>query len=167
MVVRPRCRARVGCCQYYEAGYPKGCPASLFLRISASFFATTYRLARRISNRGNLQAPLSATQTWQFAALNFYTQFLADSRTRQFIASIMSPDIRKDVRLLCFCGYPQVFLQQPIDSHDESRTGEICKRPYPLRKLDSLLRSTFIRSSWRTRSLGFARAKSALFSPFG
>ena len=32
MVVRPRCRARVGCCQSYEAGYPKGCPASLVLR---------------------------------------------------------------------------------------------------------------------------------------
>ena len=31
MVVRPRCRARVGCCQSNGAGYPKGCPAPLVL----------------------------------------------------------------------------------------------------------------------------------------
>ena len=29
MVVRPRCRARVGCCQSNGAGYPIGCPAPL------------------------------------------------------------------------------------------------------------------------------------------
>ena len=90
-------------CQYYEPRYPKGCPASLFLRISASFFATTYRLARRISNRGNLQASLSATQTWQFAALNFYTQFLADS-----LAWFCSRKIHTvlALRVICLANYP-------------------------------------------------------------
>ena len=35
MVVRPRCRARVGCCQSNGAGYPKGCPAPLVFGIAA------------------------------------------------------------------------------------------------------------------------------------
>ena len=48
MVVRPRCRARVGCCQSNGAGYPKGCPAPLVLG---------YPLARQrweCTNKGRL-----------------------------------------------------------------------------------------------------------------
>ena len=43
MVVRPRCRARVGCCQSNGAGYPKGCPAPLVFGIAARTTAENVR----------------------------------------------------------------------------------------------------------------------------
>ena len=69
MVVRPRCRARVGCCQSNGAGYPRGCPAPLVLRVSAR---TTAGVSEPLLNC----KPTIHSADYPSASFGFYTQFL-------------------------------------------------------------------------------------------
>ena len=101
MVVRPRCRARVGCCQSNEPRCPKGCRGSLCMRMPARTTAGV------CPNKGCLGKLLIHFADCSSASFNFYSAFLGGRCLAQFIvASLMSPDVQKDVGALFVCGCP-------------------------------------------------------------
>ena len=90
MVVRPRCRARVGCCQSNEPRCPKGCRGSLCMRMPARTTAGVY------ANKGCFGKLLTHFVKLRFTSFNFNSLFLKLllCSELQFIASLMSPDVR-------------------------------------------------------------------------
>ena len=98
MVVRPRCRARVGCCQSNGAGYPKGCPAPLV------FGCPLARQRCECTNKGRLGKLLTHFADCSSASFNFYSAFLKLLRGSelQFIASLMRRKFRKKLAPLLF-----------------------------------------------------------------
>ena len=97
MVVRPRCRARVGCCQSNGAGYPKGCPAPLVFGIAARTTAVV------CPNKGCLGKLLTHFADCSSASFNFYSAFLGGRCLAQFIvASLMRRKFRKKLAPLLF-----------------------------------------------------------------
>ena len=80
-------------------------------------------------NKGCLGKLLTHFVKLCFTSFNFNSAFLGGRCLAQFIvASLMEPDIRKDVRLLLFWG---------VRSHDSGgirEQGVFWEAPYPLRK---------------------------------
>ena len=133
MVVRPRCRARVGCCQSNGAGYPKGCPAPLV------FGCPLARQRCECTNKGRLGKLLTHFADCSSASFNFYSAFLGGRCLAQFIvASLMSPDVQKDVGALFVCGCPLARQRGYV------RTRDVWGSSLPTSRTARPLRSTLI-----------------------
>ena len=97
MVVRPRCRARVGCCQSNGPRCPKGCRGSLCMRMPARTTAGV------CPNKGCLGKLLTHFADCSSASFNFYSAFLGGRCLAQFIvASLMRRKFRKKLAPLLF-----------------------------------------------------------------
>ena len=139
MVVRPRCRARVGCCQSNEPRCPNGCRGSLCMRISARTTAGLSEL------RMNCKLTIHSAD-FPSASFGFYTQFLPLLHIVQSGAihccqsnEPRCPNGCRGSLCMRMSARTPAGLFEPL--------AELFPQPYALRKASALLRSVFRHSS--------------------